>query len=86
MPLGGCGPRATLNVQLQNLDVLLDFEQMNDMRRWANQASMANNPTWALGQSEEQIPGGGDDSWGDQVPVGDHVDGNPTNEKPGQFR
>ncbi|MGV3533024.1 MAG: type II secretion system protein [Chthoniobacteraceae bacterium] len=61
---------------------LLDFEQMNDMRRWANQASMANNPTWALGQSEEQIPGGGGGSWGDQVPVGDHVDGNPINDKP----
>lgn len=61
---------------------LLDFEQMNDMRRWANQASMADNPIWALGQSEEQVPGGGGGSWGGQTPVGDHVDGKPINEKP----
>lgn len=55
---------------------LLTFEQMDDMRRWSNQASLANNATWALGQSEEPSASTGD------TEVGSHVDGKPINEKP----
>ena len=55
---------------------LLNFEQMTDMRRWSNQAALANNTNWALGQSEEQTPSSG--------PGQDrsHIDGNPTNANP----
>ncbi len=31
---------------------LLDFERMNDMRRWSNQAGSANDPTWKLGMPD----------------------------------
>ena len=52
---------------------LLDFKQMNDMRRWSNQAATALNPAWQLGNSEEPPEydsGGG-------VIDGRPVDGNP---------
>jgi prepilin-type N-terminal cleavage/methylation domain-containing protein len=32
---------------------LLNFDEMNDMRRWSDQAARANNPNWRLGLTEE---------------------------------
>lgn len=32
---------------------LMDFDQMNDMRRWSNQAATAENPKWTLGSPDD---------------------------------
>lgn len=60
---------------------LLGFDQMRDMRRWSNQAGLANNPDWTLGMSEEPSSGGGGSSGG-SAPTGDHVNGIPANQAP----
>jgi prepilin-type processing-associated H-X9-DG protein len=55
---------------------LLDFEQINDMRRWSNQASTAMNPDWRLGNSAEPPTSSSGDSGGGTI------DTQPKNEKP----
>lgn len=57
---------------------LLDFDQMNDMRRWSNQAAQAGNREWKLGQSDEPIPS----SSSGTIDTGDPIDAKPTNSHP----
>lgn len=49
---------------------LMDFDQMNDMRRWSNQAANAENRNWQIGGAEES-------SGVDIVSAGTHVTSKP---------
>ena len=49
---------------------MMDFDQMNDMRRWSNQAATAENKNWMIGGSEEV-------SGADIVSAGTHVTTKP---------
>ncbi|RYD75978.1 MAG: prepilin-type N-terminal cleavage/methylation domain-containing protein [Verrucomicrobiaceae bacterium] len=54
---------------------LLDFDQMNDMRRWSNQAGQADNRQWKLGQSDEPSSS----SSSEPIDTGGPIDAKPTN-------
>lgn len=49
---------------------MMDFDQMNDMRLWSNQAATAENKRWQLGNSEEVVGA-------DIVSAGTHVTSKP---------
>ena len=53
---------------------LMDFNEMNDMRRWSNQAATAEHRTWTLGGSEDTIGA-------DIVSAGTHVTTKPQDQK-----